>query len=137
MSRKVRITLSDELGARLDDHASATLRAKDAIIEAAIAEYLAAHLGLVPNGPPAGPEWTTTPQVVEPPPVKDPLKGAKPGDTDEILALIRSVNELPASTELSGDMVFVNAERRATIHRQIAVLRRAVEESRLQVAQNQ
>lgn len=141
MSVRFRIAISEELNERLETHLAETLRTREGVAEAAISEYLAAMARIgqaaVPIGTDDCPKRDTEPQVVEPPPVKDPLKGAKPHDTDEILALIRAVNELPASTELSGDMMFVNAERRADIHRQIARLRTAVEASRLQVAQNQ
>ena len=122
------ITLNDETTAKLDDLVGRLGQPRATLAEMGISlliDTLAKADGskLVQIAPTAGADCTSPTQPVQPPKVRDPLEGAKPGDSDEILALIRSVNAMPRSTELSGDLAIVNAARRADLLHQIADLR--------------
>lgn len=139
------ISMNDETTARLDEWAKRLNGSRSSVAEAAVAWYVWAlentpTFALVQSaptvvqsaptagqsGPPVAQPQSAQSVTEQPPRNTDPLRGAKPGDTDAILVLIRELNAMPESRDLSGDMVWVNQTRRAELLRQIGALRTAV-----------
>ena len=139
MSRKIRITLTDEQAAKLDAHVARTGRTEADVIVAGYMEYEAAcsriagwsqmDQQVVPNGPVS---WSQTDRCAQPvasvavTPVRSPHAGVRPGDSDATIALIETLNGLPNSTDASDDdLALVYASRRVDLQRQIARNREA------------